>query len=226
MAVLPPIRLTGLSPLVQPQHQHRRHLINFCHPGYSFPANILFKLYAIEPVIEPAHEPAIEPSHDEPTHETTHEPAQEPAHDAVTEHTTDESKRLGVHHETARIACAILANNTWDGYFTANTPDGPAVPLDDPDRILTADKYYFHHPLDPRYPVVADFESWRFPTSGQLPSYWRSLAIPPAQISQSTPTRCCAVTGRHIPLDYAHLVPVSQTAWFERNHMMAFQEQS
>ncbi|KAH8749108.1 hypothetical protein F5883DRAFT_233004 [Diaporthe sp. PMI_573] len=106
-----------------------------------------------------------------------------------------------VHHETARIACAILANNMWDGYLTADTPDGPAVPLDNPDCILTADRYYFHHPSDPKYPVVADFESWEFPTStpGQLPSYWRSLAIPRPQIPQfpHTPARCCAVTGRH-----------------------------
>lgn len=189
-----------MPPLAQPHHT--LNLINFCHPGYSYPANILFKLYAIEPADEPATD---EPATDEPP---------------------DGTNRLGIHHETARIACAILANNTWDGYLTANTPDGPAVPLDDPDRVLTADHYYFHHPSDLKYPVVADFESWKFPTStpGQLPSYWRSLAIPPPQIPQTKPTRCCAVTGRHIPLEYAHLIPVSQTAWFERNHMKVFQK--
>ncbi|KAI3396853.1 hypothetical protein diail_11625 [Diaporthe ilicicola] len=193
MAVLPPIRVTGMPPLAQSHHEHRRHLIDFCHPGYSYPHNILFRLCAIEPANEPSNEP----------------------------------ERLGVHHETARIACAILTNNTWDGFLTADTPDGPAVPLDDPDCILTADRYYFHHPSDPKYPVVADFESWKFPTStpGQLPSYWRSLAIPPPQIPQSTPARCCAVTGRHIPVESAHLIPVSQTEWFNRNGMDIFQEQ-
>ncbi|KAH8756054.1 hypothetical protein F5883DRAFT_620462 [Diaporthe sp. PMI_573] len=84
-----------------------------------------FKLCAIEPAREPAHEPVNE---------------------SPIEHAIDEPERLGVHHETARIACAILANNTWDGYLTADTPDGLAVSLDDPDRILTADRYYFHHP--------------------------------------------------------------------------------
>jgi hypothetical protein len=46
--VLPPIRVTGLSPLAQP-YQHRRHLTDFCHPDYSCPQNVLFRLCAIGP---------------------------------------------------------------------------------------------------------------------------------------------------------------------------------
>jgi hypothetical protein len=178
-------------------------LISFCHPGYEFPANVIFQLCAIE----------LDTSAQADT----------------------TARRLGVHHETARIACAILANSAWEGYFTADRPDGPSIPLQDPDRILTDDCYYFHHPSypaadpnsDARYPIVSNFESWKFPTSvpGQLPSYWRSLQIPsrPSQIHGFPSEPCCAVTGRHILLDSAHLIPVSETRWFERNVMKVFQ---
>ncbi|KAH8745119.1 hypothetical protein F5883DRAFT_703262 [Diaporthe sp. PMI_573] len=36
-------------------------------------------------------------------------------------------------------------------------------------------------------------------------------------------TKDHTVQGRHIPLEAAHLIPVSQTAWFNRNHMKVFQ---
>lgn len=175
--------------LAHPDQNKRLLLIEFCHPGYSYPHNVLFKLCAIE------SEPATEP------------------------------ERLGVHHDTARIACAILANNAWAGHLTADEVDGPVIPLEDPDRLLTSSRYYFHLPSDPKYPVVTDFESWEFPTStpGRLPSYWGALAIPP-QTPRSASARCCAITGRHIPLEAAHLIPVSQTSWFNRNGMKIFQE--
>lgn len=50
----------------------------------------------------------------------------------------------GVHHETARIACALLANSRWDG-FLSTTRDGPAT-IAGPDDILTLPSYYFRLP--------------------------------------------------------------------------------
>lgn len=50
----------------------------------------------------------------------------------------------GVHHETARIACALLANSRWDG-FLSTTRDGPAT-LAGPDDVLTRWSYYFRLP--------------------------------------------------------------------------------
>ena len=47
----------------------------------------------------------------------------------------------GIHHETARIACAIVANNSWEGYFTM-TKSGERV-MDGPDGILRGEDYYF-----------------------------------------------------------------------------------
>ncbi|KAH8755436.1 hypothetical protein F5883DRAFT_378224, partial [Diaporthe sp. PMI_573] len=164
--------------------------IEFCHPGYDYPHNILFRLSAIEP-------------------------------DAAAPTPT---KRFGVHHDTARIACAILANNAWDGYLTANEADGPRV-SDNPECILVNSRYYFHHPAyqsDLKYPIVADFESWQFPDT--LPSYWRSFTIPPSRSTQPLPRRC-VVTGRQMALEAAHLIPLAQSLWFDRNSMDRFQNQ-
>jgi hypothetical protein len=49
----------------------------------------------------------------------------------------------GLHHETGRIACGIVANNAWDGYFS-ETAGGPPLNLG-PDAILPAGKTYFFH---------------------------------------------------------------------------------
>jgi hypothetical protein len=53
----------------------------------------------------------------------------------------------GIHHETARIACAMLANNRWDGFFT-KTRTGAPVELE-PDGILHGKDYYFRVSEDP-----------------------------------------------------------------------------
>lgn len=50
----------------------------------------------------------------------------------------------GIHHETARIACGIVAGNIWNGYFTEDL-DGPPVMVP-PYGILLNAEYYFHVP--------------------------------------------------------------------------------
>lgn len=49
----------------------------------------------------------------------------------------------GIHHETARIACAIIANNQFHGYFTEDKEGAQRV-LVSKDGILSAKDYYFH----------------------------------------------------------------------------------
>lgn len=198
--VLPSVRTSGTPSWAERQEHFRdldrNRIVEFCHPGYEHPHNVLFRLCAIEP----------EPESEAPTN----------------------ARRFGVHHDTARIACATLANNAWDGYLTIDEPTGPRIPIDEPERILVDHRYYFHHPSyppsNPKYPVVADFASWQFPS--QLPSYWRSLIIPPAVLpaepTQARP-QCCMVTGRHMPLEAAHLIPLSYTFWFNINSMERFQ---
>jgi hypothetical protein len=51
----------------------------------------------------------------------------------------------GIHHETARLACAIIAGNRWDG-FLCKDRDGHQPSKDGLDQILRASTYYFHLP--------------------------------------------------------------------------------
>jgi hypothetical protein len=49
----------------------------------------------------------------------------------------------GLHHETARIACGIIADNVWNGYFSE---EAGGQPIDlRPDEILRVGKDYFFH---------------------------------------------------------------------------------
>lgn len=58
-----------------------------------------------------------------------------------------------LHHETARLACAIVAGNRWDGYLaTAPTAEAIDVP---PHGLLTEEDYYFIVP----HPTQASTDS-------------------------------------------------------------------
>jgi hypothetical protein len=65
---------------------------------------------------------------------------------------------FGLHHEMARLACAVAANNRWDGFLSTSKATD-AVPLQlGPDEILAAGSYYFHVPQ-------LDGASWFLPAS-------------------------------------------------------------
>ena len=49
----------------------------------------------------------------------------------------------GIHHETARVACAIIANNQFHGYFTEDKEGARRVRISK-DGVLSAEDYYFH----------------------------------------------------------------------------------
>lgn len=49
----------------------------------------------------------------------------------------------GAHHETVRIACAIVANNTWAGYLSTDKGGNDTV-TEQPDAVLKGKTYYFH----------------------------------------------------------------------------------
>jgi hypothetical protein len=51
----------------------------------------------------------------------------------------------GIHHLTAFYACAIVAGNCWDGYFSLDQEGNVRVQAD-PQSSLTAGKYYFQVP--------------------------------------------------------------------------------
>src|SRR5271156_1460993 len=51
----------------------------------------------------------------------------------------------GIHHATAKVACGIIADNRWDGYFTTDQAGRTRVE-DSPEKILLGQDYYFHLP--------------------------------------------------------------------------------
>ncbi|KAF3768226.1 hypothetical protein M406DRAFT_354865 [Cryphonectria parasitica EP155] len=189
--VLPCLRITGIPP-EQSEQEELVDFIEFCHPGYEYPHNVLFRLPALDKC----------------------------------------DGKAGVHHETARLACCILAGNAWEGWLTAKEPGGPRADINhDTEAVLAESRYFFHRPPDPaatdqsyttQYPIVRDFESWLFPR-GNLPLYWQSLAIPAVSASAQKPPRRCAVSSRFLPLENAHLIPLSQSTWFDKNMMGLYQ---
>lgn len=52
----------------------------------------------------------------------------------------------GIHHQTALDVCAIIANNRWDGFFTADREGQQQISTDDLDACLDKDEYYFQIP--------------------------------------------------------------------------------
>lgn len=52
----------------------------------------------------------------------------------------------GVHYHTAHTACAIVANNRWNGYFSIDIEGRQRVEPLSPDESLTNDAYYFQVP--------------------------------------------------------------------------------
>jgi hypothetical protein len=58
-----------------------------------------------------------------------------------------DSSEGGIHHETARIACAIVANCTWEGFLT-ETREGQRIATE-ADSLLMLKNYYFWIKEDP-----------------------------------------------------------------------------
>ncbi|MCJ1345714.1 hypothetical protein MMC31_003923 [Peltigera leucophlebia] len=64
----------------------------------------------------------------------------------------------GPHINTAFVACAIVAGNSWNGYFTDGR-NGERIHME-PDELLLKDTYYFYVPNDVQYAVYPSFSEW------------------------------------------------------------------
>ena len=144
----------------------------------------------------------------------------------------------GIHYNTALVACAIVAGNAWEGYFTTQRQGEKIVAGDD--DILLGRSYYFHLPSFPPvadpYPLYLAFEHWYFPHDS-LPPGWAALvpdvddavigndtvlAPPSASNLTSAILRrdgSCRVTNSRDYIETAHLCPRKEAAWFEANEM-------
>jgi len=163
------------------------------HPGYSSP-NLLFSLAASD-----------------------------------SRRATDGSTRFGVHYSTVMAACGILVNNQSNGWLTNATTQRPidALELDD---VLPAGQYFFNLPqpsasrpgdalsgtMAYRYPIVPAFVDFVVPDP--LPDLWATLKVQQEHI-QSDHGRCI-LSGAEDGLRQAHIVPKSESSWYEHNAMM------
>lgn len=150
----------------------------------------------------------------------------------------------GIHHGLAHSACSIFAENRTDGYLstTRDGEHGKRVQAGW-DAVLpaAAANYYFYVPYPPdfpdppagqsrppyRYPLVTNFQEWRFQG---LPEVWtRCKSIQHAAQTiqpQSTITsamiardQTCRVTAFQSGTEVAHLVPSHEKDWFFSNQM-------
>ncbi|KAF2740331.1 hypothetical protein EJ04DRAFT_572178 [Polyplosphaeria fusca] len=143
----------------------------------------------------------------------------------------------GIHHETARIACAIVANNRWEGFLSETRAGRPVE--EGPDGILRGQNYYFllsQDPADEKYAVVPSFGHWRFPHDN-LPQLWTTCEPPklphnrplPRQSSPAEATLArdisCRITNHIEGTEHAHLVPRSEERWFSENGMFRYANQ-
>ncbi|KAK7417281.1 hypothetical protein QQX98_004715 [Neonectria punicea] len=141
----------------------------------------------------------------------------------------------GVHHDTAHTACAILAANRWDGYFSHDRGGSMRI-LPPPDGILRERSYFFCLPststspgsTDRPYPVVARFSDWRFPHDN-LPPIWGLLQNQLDDIERAgagagtrTGNGSCCLSNYVDGVEQAHLVPSSQSGWWSTNGMSQY----
>jgi hypothetical protein len=152
--------------------------------------------------------------------------------------------RGGLHYGTAHIACAMVACNAWDGYFSRTRDSSDRLNLQHNDLIF--DKVlYFHVPSSgAKYPVYPDFANWAFPHDNLPPNWPRApasddddalagagagadeLRAPP---SSSTLTaailrrdKACVISGQTDCAERAHLCPRSEVDWFDKNGMAQY----
>jgi len=100
----------------------------------------------------------------------------------------------GIHSETARTACGILAGNRWDGVLSPSATKFNGMEQTGP-YFIGRDAYFHlpdwqpNEPDDPdaqlkrRYPIYVRLEDWPFP-HGSLPKIWQAILSHPPQLNQ------------------------------------------
>lgn len=200
------VRSPTQPPCVAPPHPLPRHgddgddgrppKVRIKHPGYNGPTDTLIILHTFDPLPSELRFPT----------------GQGDAVDSA-------EASVGLHHGTVLTICAIIANKAFDVYLTCDREGTRRVEQHgQPDSILPAGTYWAQVPQptstrteagqqDTReptsatqepavgavttpYPVVPDFQNWRFP-HGQVPSPWLKDHEPPSLQDTSASTSAC-----------------------------------
>lgn len=156
----------------------------------------------------------------------------------------------GLHHGTAHLACAVVAGNAWNGFFTEER-DGPKL-VKSSEELLLGKSYYFHVPGEDmgdsssrrehyKYAVYPSFEHWNFPHSN-LPPTWLMPSSPTSEASNEDPCtfappsasnltaailrrdNSCRVSHQRDYIERAHLCPRTEFDWFRGNAMQQYND--
>lgn len=141
----------------------------------------------------------------------------------------------GLHYGTAYVACALVACNAWNGYFT-RTRESPRLELDHDDLLLDR-VLYFHVPTGTgKYPVYPNFDNWAFPHD-DLPPHWppemgsereevEELGAPPSVSTLTAAVlrrdKACVISKQRDCVEKGHLCPRSEVKWFDLNAMSQY----
>ena len=140
----------------------------------------------------------------------------------------------GLEYGFALTACAVIAGNRWDGFFT-NEVDGTPLQFAHGD-IMPKGEYYFRikgsTPEDP-YPIIPTFREWPFPHNDLPPSWADSIQPPsptsgrsyaPSNFSTAIITQniTCRMSDFEEGTEAAHLCPRSELEWSRQNRMSIY----
>ncbi len=140
----------------------------------------------------------------------------------------------GLEYGFAHAACAVIAGNRWDGFFTHEV-NGTPLRFAHGD-IMPKREYYFHtedsSPEDP-YPIIPTFRDWSFPHN-DLPPPWADSIQPlsptsgrsyaPSNFSTAVIIQniTCRMSNFEEGTEAAHLCPRSEIEWSRQNRMSLY----
>ncbi|KAK5202878.1 hypothetical protein LTR41_011390 [Exophiala xenobiotica] len=130
----------------------------------------------------------------------------------------------GVHYRTAHTACAMIANNQSNGFFSTDADGQAPIAPSDSDAHLLEEAYYFHVPGDRKYAIVPTFADWRFPHNGLSRQWQESPGLPDLPIQTSANRNGCCMTRSTLAVEEAHIIPTNERdrSWFDDNGMSRY----
>ena len=144
----------------------------------------------------------------------------------------DNNGSPGLHYQTALTACAIVAGNAWNGYFTTRQ-GGQEIPHPAGQMLSSPQDYYFHVPENHHEPhaIFPSFADWIFPHDA-LPSDFETtpltgLMLAPRDASSFSVAVAerdgtCRLSFYKDCIESAHLVPKEEAEWFRSNAMTRY----
>ncbi|KAJ6557269.1 hypothetical protein DFH09DRAFT_1317411 [Mycena vulgaris] len=127
--------------------------------------------------------------------------------------------------------CYVVSGNKQGHLRRFDSPNEPVTANDsDPDALLVQGEYIFvvgtEEPYDEDYPLCPSFPHWIPPVD--IPAHWKgpvvalatlsSINAPDVSVAVKTQDGVCIMTGAATGLESSHLVPKSESDWFEKHY--------